>query len=273
MNAPAPGGRRRQLCGAAEVAAALCANEPVQLVLHRAGPLSPEAEHACAEATRRGIPCRSVSARQLARLAHTESLAGATSAHAGAPPTPAEAGGPGENGTELLALVGPAPRARLTTVLEGADVVWLLAGTAYPGNAGFVMRTAEVSGADAVVIDADFDHEQKRAVRRAAMRADRYMPVFYETAAHTLSRARAAGLRCLAIEDSGDRAPWEIDLVAPALFVVGGERHGVPPDVLAACNAVVRLPMGGFVPSYNLQAAMAMVAGERLRQCARAAPV
>jgi tRNA(Leu) C34 or U34 (ribose-2'-O)-methylase TrmL len=36
--------------------------------------------------------------------------------------------------------------------------------------------------------------------------------------------------------------------------------------VLDACDGALRIPMRGFIPSYNLQAAMAMVAGERLRQ-------
>jgi tRNA(Leu) C34 or U34 (ribose-2'-O)-methylase TrmL len=36
--------------------------------------------------------------------------------------------------------------------------------------------------------------------------------------------------------------------------------------VLAAADRVLRLPMRGFIPSYNLQAAMAAVALERLRQ-------
>jgi tRNA G18 (ribose-2'-O)-methylase SpoU len=40
----------------------------------------------------------------------------------------------------------------------------------------------------------------------------------------------------------------------------------VPPEVLEACDLTVRIPMRGFIPSYNLQAAMAIVAGERLRQ-------
>jgi tRNA G18 (ribose-2'-O)-methylase SpoU len=31
----------------------------------------------------------------------------------------------------------------------------------------------------------------------------------------------------------------------------------------------VRVPMAGFIPSYNVQAAMAAVAAERLRQLAR----
>ena len=36
--------------------------------------------------------------------------------------------------------------------------------------------------------------------------------------------------------------------------------------ILAACGAVIRIPMRGFVPSYNLQGAVAAVASERLRQ-------
>jgi tRNA G18 (ribose-2'-O)-methylase SpoU len=50
------------------------------------------------------------------------------------------------------------------------------------------------------------------------------------------------------------------------LFVLGGERHGIPREVLDQCDDVIRIPMLGFIPSYNLQAAMAAVASERLRQ-------
>jgi TrmH family RNA methyltransferase len=98
------------------------------------------------------------------------------------------------------------------------------------------------------------------------MRADRYLPVFWMRAAEVLRLARAAGRAVIALEDVGRAAPWEVDLTVPALFVVGGERHGIPEGVLAAADCVLRLPMRGFIPSYNLQAAMAAVALERLRQ-------
>jgi TrmH family RNA methyltransferase len=139
-------------------------------------------------------------------------------------------------------------------------------GIAYPGNTGFAIRTAEVSGADGVFIDSDFEHEGRREAVRAAMRADRFMPVFWMPALPVVEAAREAGRRVLAVEDVGSRAPWEMDLGGPALFVVGGERHGIPAEVLAACDDVIRIPMLGFIPSYNLQAAMAAVASERLRQ-------
>jgi TrmH family RNA methyltransferase len=50
------------------------------------------------------------------------------------------------------------------------------------------------------------------------------------------------------------------------LLVVGAEAEGVPADLLAAADATVRIPMAGFIASYNLQAAVAAVAAERFRQ-------
>jgi tRNA G18 (ribose-2'-O)-methylase SpoU len=72
----------------------------------------------------------------------------------------------------------------------------------------------------------------------------------------------------LAVEDVGTLAPHEVDLSEPLLLIVGGERHGIPREVLDACDGAIRIPMRGFIPSYNLQAAMAIVVGEHLRQLA-----
>ena len=68
------------------------------------------------------------------------------------------------------------------------------------------------------------------------------------------------------IEDSGDVEPWDADLTGPCMLIIGGERHGIPDELLAQCDVVLRIPMGGFLPSYNLQAPLAVVATEVLRQ-------
>jgi 23S rRNA (guanosine2251-2'-O)-methyltransferase len=70
----------------------------------------------------------------------------------------------------------------------------------------------------------------------------------------------------LAVEDVGTLSPWEVDLRQPLLLLIGGERDGIPPAVLEACDGVITIPMRGFIPSYNLQAAMGIVVGEHLRQ-------
>jgi TrmH family RNA methyltransferase len=173
---------------------------------------------------------------------------------------------------DVLGLVGPDPLAPRDAVLRAGGACWLLVGTKYPGNTGFAIRSAEVSGADGIFIDNGMGHDARRESIRAAMRADRYFPVHWEPALPLIAEARAAGRRIVAVEDVGTRPPWESDLAQPLLLIVGGERSGISEEVLAACDEVLRLPMPGFIPSYNLQAAMAMVAGERMRQLAERTP-
>jgi 23S rRNA (guanosine2251-2'-O)-methyltransferase len=172
----------------------------------------------------------------------------------------------GDQPERVLAMVGPDPRADLETALGWRGAIWLLHDAAYPSNAGFAIRTAEVAGADAIVIDARFNHDDKSRALHVCMGAHRMLPVLWETTARVLDRARAHGYRIFALEDVGARAPAEVDLTGPVVLVIGGERDGIPDSVLRACDAVIRVPMAGFVPSYNLQAAMSMVAYERLRQ-------
>ena len=139
-------------------------------------------------------------------------------------------------------------------------------GVRYPGNAGFAIRTAEVSGADGVFLDADFSHAGRRESLRQSMRADRYLPVHWLAADSVAHRAAAAGRRLIAVEVGGKHAPWEVDLTAPSLFVVGGEEHGVPDHLLQRCDDVLHVPMAGFIGAYNLQTALAAVVTERFRQ-------
>jgi 23S rRNA (guanosine2251-2'-O)-methyltransferase len=233
---------RRQLAGIDAIEAALAGGVPVRLLLLASGSADPRVKALAERAQRAGIPVHPASERALWRLSKESPAARA------------------------LALVGPAPDAGETEVLRAGGAAWLLVGTAYPGNTGFAIRTAEVSGADGIFIDNEFDHEGKREATRAAMRADRFMPVFWRAAAPVLTGARAAGRRIFAIEDVGTAAPWEVDLTQPALLIIGGEHAGIPGAVLDRADEVIRIPMAGFIPSYNLQAAMAAVALERLRQ-------
>lgn len=235
---------RRQLCGVEEVTRALGAGETPRLLLVHADRMEALAP-LCARARSLGAEVHPTSEAMLWRLSKQS-------------PTP-----------DVLALLGPDPKAPRDMVLEAAGACWLLVGNKYPGNAGFAIRSAEVSGADAIFIDNDMGHEARREAIRASMRADRYFPVHWEPALPLLADARRAGRRILAIEDVGGPAPWELDLTVPVLLIVGGERSGIPEAVIRECDDVMRLPMPGFIPSYNLQAAMAMVAGERLRQLAR----
>ena len=230
---------RTRLSGASELERALDAGLPVRCVVVPEGPLPADLAALCDRAAAAGAEIVRTGERRHVRLAGELAVA---------------------------ALVGPDRDADLDTVMARGGAVWLLIGARYAGNVGTAIRTAEVSGADGVYIDNDFDHDQRREARRASMRADRFLPVAWERAGNVIGAARRAGKRVVGIEDSGSAAPWELDLTPPTLFVAGGEADGVPRALLGRCDAVARIPMAGFVSSYNLQAAVAIVAAERLRQ-------
>jgi len=120
-----------QRCGVDEVSDAFDAGEEISLLLVRRDSQNPGVARLRTIAEERGIPVREGSSSDVWRMARDTS----------------------DETPEVLALVGRNPDASLEEVLERGGLVWMLAGARYPVNIGFTIRTAEVSGADAVFVD------------------------------------------------------------------------------------------------------------------------
>lgn len=239
---------RERLAGTDALRAALAAGRgvPLVLVLRDAADRGDEAG-LLRDAEARGARIEFTTANELRRLA--------------------DAPGP----VTVLGLAAERPDVPFDEALRRPGPAWLLAGLAFPGNIGFAIRTIEVAGACAVAVAPPLAGAERRAALRASMDADRFFPVAWTSADAALAAARApaggTARRIVAIEDTPHAtAPWDADLTGPVLFVAGGERNGIDPAVLAACDATIRLPMRGFIPAYNVHAAIAAVTLERLRQ-------
>jgi 23S rRNA (guanosine2251-2'-O)-methyltransferase len=235
---------RSPIAGIEAITAALAVGAPIRVLLVERDDASPSTQGLLDLARARGVAIWRGSAGDLRRMSR------------------------GVVSERAIAMAGPEPTGDMTNLLQRGGAVWLLQRAAYPSNVGFAIRTAEVSGADGVVVDATFTHDERARISHVSMGADRLLPVLWESADRTVELARHHGHRIIAIEDAGDSAPWDLDLKGAVLLVVGNERHGIEPELLARCDAVARVPMAGFVPSYNLQAAISAVAIERLRQLA-----
>ena len=166
----------------------------------------------------------------------------------------------------VLALVGRNPDLSLQEVFSNGGLVWLLAGAAYPVNIGFCIRTAEVSGASAVIVDAELNNPERSAAKRASMKAHRFIPVHWTPGLDAIKMAKKSGFRIIAVEDVGMSAPWDVDMTGDIILVVGGEKNGISSEILSESDEIVRIPMSGFVPSFNLQAPLSAVAIEAQRQ-------
>ena len=81
---------------------------------------------------------------------------------------------------------------------------------------------------------------------------------------------RARGTHVVALE-TVPAAPYAHEYTFPCgpagcALVLGNERHGLPPALLAACDGVVRLPCRGVKNSLNVGVALGMCGHEILRQ-------
>lgn len=163
-----------------------------------------------------------------------------------------------------LALVGREPDADLDTLLERGGLIWMLAGAQYQTNIGYCIRVAEASGASGLIVTGEWTSDDRHRIVRAAMRTHRFMPVIF--GCDGLEALESWTGRVVAIEDVGTEEPWDADLTGDVILIVGGENAGISDELLATADQTIRIPMAGFTPSYNLQAPMAVVAVEALRQ-------
>jgi TrmH family RNA methyltransferase len=73
---------------------------------------------------------------------------------------------------------------------------------------------------------------------------------------------RAAGLQAMATSGYGDSDLFSLDaageLRRPTAWIFGSEAHGLPPELLDAADARVRVPIHGRAESLNLAAAAAV---------------
>jgi len=134
-------------------------------------------------------------------------------------------------------------------------------------NVGGVFRTAECFGADEVLLTGYSADPGDARVARAAMGCDRLVPwKRYRSASEALRALRERGCFAIALE-SADEHPTlsSLELRFPCAVLLGNERFGLSPTVLARADARARIPTYGSKASLNVVSALAIALHE-LRQ-------
>jgi RNA methyltransferase, TrmH family len=119
-----------------------------------------------------------------------------------------------------------------------------------PGNVGTVLRAAHAFAADALILsERTADPFGPKAVR-ASMGAVFAVPL----ARAGLDAARSAlGVRAVALVPNAGRPLRRLVLDDPVLFVLGGERAGLPEAVAGSCDEVAHVPLApGGAESLNV---------------------
>ena len=142
----------------------------------------------------------------------------------------------------------------LDTVLEKRPrLLVILTNVRDPGNAGTVIRSADAAGADAVLLsDSSVDIYNPKVVRSTVGSLFHLPIVTGLPIVVLLERVRGAGLVLLAADGSAESQLADVDLSVPHGWVMGNEARGLAPEVTAACDALVRVPIYGKAESLNL---------------------
>jgi TrmH family RNA methyltransferase len=141
-------------------------------------------------------------------------------------------------------------------------LIALLANVRDPGNAGTVIRTADAAGAEAVVLtEESVDVYNSKCVRASAGSVFHVAVVVRISVAHAVDSLRTAGIRVLAADGSGgDLDAWIASggLAQPTAWMFGNEAWGMPAELIALADDVIRVPIHGRAESLNLAAAAAV---------------
>jgi len=168
---------------------------------------------------------------------------------------------------ELVAVAAQPPD-ELDRIATGPDFLGVLFDRpTQPGNIGTVVRSADAFGAGGVIVSGHAaDPYDPRAVRASTGSLFAVPVVRAAGPEPVLEWARGAGIRLVGTDERGERVVSTSDLTGPTLLVLGNETTGMSAAWRAACDEVVRIPIGGAASSLNAATAATVVLYEASRQ-------
>jgi tRNA (cytidine/uridine-2'-O-)-methyltransferase len=135
------------------------------------------------------------------------------------------------------------------------------------GNVGAVLRLGACLGAAVDLIEPMGFAWDDRRVRRTAMDYIDHVAIARH-ASFDAFRMAIGSRRLVLFSTKSDQSAYDFRFMTDDVLLFGKESAGVPPVVVDACDARIRIPMRPQVRSMNLATSAALALGEALRQTA-----
>lgn len=134
-------------------------------------------------------------------------------------------------------------------------------------NFGAIARTAECTGADAIVIAQRGSVSVGGDAVKTSAGALMHIPVCRErNLAGAVRFLRDNGYSTVAVSEKATENYTQTDFTGPVALVMGAEDVGISPSVMAQCNTRVAIPMFGQIGSLNVSVAAGVIMYEVVRQ-------
>jgi tRNA (cytidine/uridine-2'-O-)-methyltransferase len=136
-----------------------------------------------------------------------------------------------------------------------------------PQNTGTILRLCACLGLEAHIVEPAGFPVSDRAFRRAGMDYLDQVSIVRHESWHDFERwRRQEGLRLVLFTTQGAIPYLDHRFSTRDILVFGRESAGVPPEVHAAADARLLIPLRAGLRSLNVAMAVAIAAGEALRQ-------
>lgn len=239
-----------QLEGLQSVEAALQAYQrKFELILIKTGLHSHRIRSLLLEAERQNIPVKYVSREELDRMAQGKTHGG------------------------VMALCTPKSKLSVEQFVEilnrseTAAMLLLLEGVEDQQHLGYIFRTAEALGAQAILLKKHLWDFNETAVSRASSGAFERLPLVKISHVDEVAQLKRNDLTLIGCIARSRKTFYQVDLTRPVILAVGGEKRGLSGALRAICDVFVRIPM--FSPqatSLSLTHAACLLLGEAARQ-------
>ena len=172
----------------------------------------------------------------------------------------------------VLAQAAPVAYQELDAILHAAEqkghapLLVLLDELEDPHNLGALLRTADATGVDGILIPRRRSVPLNATVAKTSAGAIEYVPVArIGNVTQMLKELKAKGFWVAGADMDG--TPYDkADLKGALVLVIGSEGHGMTRLVKEQCDFIVSLPMVGHINSLNASVAGSLLMYEALRQ-------
>ena len=150
---------------------------------------------------------------------------------------------------------------------ESLSTVIILDGLEDPHNLGSILRTADATGVDGIIIPKRRSVALTQTVAKASTGAIQHVPVIRVTnLSQTMDTLKEQGYWIAGAEanNATDYRQMQVDM--PLAIVIGSEGQGMSKRVKDKCDFYIKIPMVGHVNSLNASVAASLLMYEVLRK-------
>jgi len=156
---------------------------------------------------------------------------------------------------------------KLNTITVQPEDVWvILDEIGDPGNLGTILRTADAVGCRGVILTGFSTDPYDPTAVKASMGSIFSLELVQTDWAQLHVWYSAQKLTLVGTSDSAEMDYQAVRYQRPLGVVMGSERHGLSPEVAAACDWMVHIPMEGRCDSLNLAVATGVILYEVYNQ-------